>query len=83
MLSPNEYTTLTHKTHNIALRSFTRNQQKVEAILNRIKESNDNHYDTSPEDVSWGDASNVAKIAKDLEELSDFIYQEGEYAETA
>ena len=67
------------------------NKQQVSAFVDaineaqltvaRLKEHLDNMMDIAQADVTWTDVGTIDKINADLQEVSDFTFQEGEYKE--
>ena len=57
------------------------------ALLARITEAIANHDDAPVEDpdtdINWGHVGDIAETRKALQELSDRLFSEGEYAEVA
>ena len=49
--------------------------------LERLAQAMDDHLCVSPDDVGWVDVGTIQKINADLQEVVDFTFQEGEYAE--
>jgi hypothetical protein len=41
----------------------------------------DEHFPASPEEINWGHAGDLAGMAKNLREITDRAFQEGEYVE--
>jgi len=41
----------------------------------------DDHMDTNPDEISWGDVGNAGYVLEKLTELTDWCFKRGEYAE--
>ena len=63
-----------------ALDAFIEHKNNIETILNRLQGACEDHFAINPEDLNWGDTGFVADIVKDLENISDRVFKEGEYA---
>ena len=63
-----------------ALDAFIEHKNNIEKILNRLQGACDDHFGTHPEDINWSDTGFVADIVKDLENISDRVFKESEYA---
>ena len=79
-------TTRTRDTRT-ALDAYMAHHAAALALLARITEALANHDDAPFEgpdtDIKWGHASDIAETRKALQEISDRLFTEGEYAEVA
>lgn len=49
--------------------------------LARLTEWADDHGGLTPDEITWSHVGHVAQICTDLQDMIDFVFQEGEYAE--
>jgi division protein CdvB (Snf7/Vps24/ESCRT-III family) len=64
-----------------ALAAFMSRKGKIDTMLARLQTLSDEHYQASPDEIHWGHAGDLAGMAKNLREICDRAFQEGEYAE--
>lgn len=50
-------------------------------MLQRLQSLSDEHFNTHPYEVSWGDVGTLQHYAARLREIADSAFHEGEYAE--
>ena len=81
----NGATPMTHEAHRD--RRLHGHHAAALALLARITEAIANHDDAPVEDpdtdITWGHVGDIAETRKALQELSDRLFSEGEYAEVA
>jgi hypothetical protein len=58
---------------------FIEHTGRIDAILKRLQGACDDHFGNHPDHINWGDAGFIADIVKDLENISDRVFKEGEY----
>jgi folylpolyglutamate synthase/dihydropteroate synthase len=77
--------TMTAKTRNNdkALAAFMTSKAEIDTMLTRLQTLSDEHFNANPEDIRWGHAGDLADMAKNLREITDRAFQEGEYVERA
>ena len=63
-----------------ALAAFVARKAEIDAMLERLAGFADDHFGVAPEDVSWGDVTNLGYVIEKLRQASDFLFQEGECA---
>lgn len=63
-----------------ALDAFIEHKARIDAMLERLQKASADHFETSSDDVCWGDAGFLADIAGDLQQITDRVFKEGEYA---
>ncbi len=73
-------TTATHNSDN-ALTTFIARKAEIDTMLARLQALSEEHFNTNPEDINWGDVGTLADMTKNLHEICDRAFQEGEYAE--
>jgi hypothetical protein len=68
--------------HERALAAYLEHHAAAVALINRIHVAVANH-DTAPdpESIDWGTVGSMEKTRQDLQALSDWLFDEGEYAE--
>lgn len=59
---------------------FIQHTAHIDAILKRLQGACDDHFGTHPDHINWGDTGFIADIVKDLENISDRVFKEGEYS---
>ena len=47
----------------------------------RLQALSDEHFNTRPDEVSWGDAGAPQHIVARLREICDSVFREGDYAD--
>jgi hypothetical protein len=68
--------------HERALAAYLEHHAAAVALLARITEAIANHdLAPDPEAISWGTVGSMEKTRQDLQALSDWLFNEGEYAE--
>jgi len=74
---------MTTKTRNNdkALAAFLTRKAEIDTMLARLQALSDEHFHASPGEINWGHAGDLADISKNLREITDQAFQEGEYAE--
>jgi hypothetical protein len=67
--------------HERALAAYMEHHAAAVALIDRIQVAVANH-DTAPgpEAITWGDVGSMEKTRHDLQALSDWLFNEGEYA---
>lgn len=74
----------TTKTTRTAMDAYMEHHQAILALLDRIRTTIVNHDDAPGEEgPNWGDVGDAAETRRVLQELSDRLHQEGEYATVA
>lgn len=63
-----------------ALDAFMAHKGKIDTILTRLQEASEDHFDTHPDHITWGDTAFLADIGAQLEQISDRIFKEGEFS---
>lgn len=59
--------------------AYTTHIQDIRRQLARLTEWADDHGGLDPDEVTWADAAGAAQVCHDLQEIVDFVFQEGEY----
>jgi len=63
----------TPKTNEAALAAFMRGKAEVDALLARIATASADHFGTTPEQVTWGDAGSLGFVTERLKEITEFL----------
>ncbi len=63
-----------------ALDSFITKKLEIDTMLARLQELSDDHFNISPDDVTWAHVGDLEHYAGLLKELTDLVFNEGEYA---
>ncbi|MCP5353529.1 MAG: hypothetical protein H6926_10160 [Chromatiales bacterium] len=63
-----------------ALDALIGHKARIDEILSRLQEASGDHFGTNPDEIRWGDAGFLADIATSLQQISDRVFNEGEYA---
>lgn len=66
--------------NDAALNAFADNMAEITVLLARLQSAADDHLGVAPEDVRWGHVADTGLIASQLREISDRVFNEGEYA---
>lgn len=53
---------------------------QINRDLDRLKSAAEDHFDTDPEKLNWTDVAEIIRVAEALQQVSDMVFQEGEYA---
>ena len=64
-----------------ALAAFMARKAEIDAMLAYLQGLSDEHFEASPDEIHWGHVGDLADISKNLREICDRAFQEGEYAE--
>lgn len=63
-----------------ALDAFIEHKARIEAMLERLQAASADHFETNPETLNWADVGSLSDIASDLQNITDRVFKEGEYA---
>ena len=63
-----------------ALAAFMTRKVEIDDMLARLQTLSDEHFNTDPDDLNWGDVGTLAYHATKLREITDNAFGEGEYA---
>jgi hypothetical protein len=69
------------RSNDKALAAFMTRKAEIDTMLARLQGLSDEHFEASPDEVHWGYVGDLADILKNLREICDRAFQEGEYAE--
>ena len=63
-----------------ALDAFMTTKVQVDAMLERLKALSDDHFNTHPGEINWGDVGALNHYASLLRQITDSAFEEGEHA---
>ena len=63
-----------------ALYAFLAAKIEIDAMLARLKTLSDDHFDTHPDEINWGDVGTLNHYASLLRQITDSAFKEGEHA---
>ncbi|WP_426034213.1 hypothetical protein [Cypionkella sp. TWP1-2-1b2] len=63
-----------------ALNAFLAAKIEIDAMLERLKALSDDHFDTQPDDINWGDVGTLNHYSSLLRQITDSAFSEGEHA---
>ncbi len=64
-----------------ALNAFLGKKAEIDEILARLQSLSDEHFNTHPDDITWGDVGSLEHYASLLKRITDSALGEGEHAE--
>jgi len=64
-----------------ALAAFMTTKAQIDAMLERLQGLSDDHFNTQPDEINWGDVGTLNHYASLLREITNSAFNEGEYAE--
>lgn len=64
-----------------ALDAFMTTKFQIDAMLERLKALSDDHFETHPDEINWGDVGTLNHYASVLRQITDSAFKEGEHAE--
>ena len=63
-----------------ALDSFLATKARIDTMLARIQALSDDHFNTDPDAVHWGDVGTLSNYSSLLRQITDIAFNEGEHA---
>ena len=63
-----------------AIDAFMTTKFQIDAMLDRLKALSDDHFDTHPDEINWGDAGTLNHYASLLRLITDSAFSECEHA---
>lgn len=69
------------RSNDKALAAFLTRKVEIDTMLARLQTLSDEHFEANPDEIHWGHVGDLADISKNLREICDRAFQEGEYAE--
>jgi hypothetical protein len=64
-----------------ALAAFVQKKAEIDAMLTRLQALSDDHFNYSPDEVSWDHVGTLGYYAELLKRVTDSAFKEGEHAE--
>jgi hypothetical protein len=64
-----------------ALTAFVSKKPEIDAMLARLQALSDDHFNYSPDDITWDHVGTLAHYAEMLKRVTDTAFKEGECAE--
>ena len=64
-----------------ALDAFMTTKFQIDGMLARIKTLSDDHFETNPDAIHWGDVGTLNHYSSLLRQITDSAFKEGEHAE--
>jgi hypothetical protein len=68
-------------TNDKALESFLATKSRIDQMLARIQTLSNDHFDTDPDAIHWGDVGTLNHYSGLLREMTDIAFSEGECAD--
>lgn len=69
------------KQNDKALNAFIAAKADIDTTLERLKALSDDHFETNPDEINWGDVGTLNHYASLLRQITDSAFREGEHAE--
>jgi hypothetical protein len=63
-----------------ALAAFMAKKAQIDAMLVRLRDLSDDHFDVDPDTLHWGHVSDLEHYAELLKRITDAAFWEGEHA---
>ena len=63
-----------------ALEAFLATKARIDQMLARIQTLSDDHFDTDPDAIHWGDVGTLNHKSSLLRQITDSAFSEGEFA---
>jgi hypothetical protein len=64
-----------------ALTAFLGKKAEIDDMLARLQALSDDHFQTHPDAINWGDVGSLEQYAHLLKRITDSAFNEGEHAE--
>ena len=64
-----------------ALAAFIDKKAEIDEMLARLARLSDDHFETNPDEINWGDVGTLEQYAGLLKRITDSAFGEGEHAE--
>jgi hypothetical protein len=68
-------------TNDKALNAFIAAKTDIDAMLARLTALSNDHFETNPDEINWGDVGTLNHYADLLRQITDSAFKEGEHAE--
>ena len=63
-----------------ALNAFIARKAEIDTMLARLQALSDDHFETYPDEINWGDVGTLNHYASLLRRITDSAFKEGEHA---
>ena len=67
-------------TNDKALNAFLAAKREIDRMLARLQTLSDDHFNTDPDAIHWGDVGTLNHYASLLRQITDSAFHEGEHA---
>ena len=67
-------------TNQDALAAFVQKKAEIDTMLARLQTLSDDHFNYSPDEITWSHAEGLAHYAELLKRITDMAFKEGEHA---
>jgi hypothetical protein len=64
-----------------ALDAFIARKAEIDAMLARLRDLSDEHFNWNPNEIDWGHVGTLGHYAELLKRITDSAFNEGEHAE--
>ena len=64
-----------------ALDAFVAAKREIDGMLARLKTLSDDHFNTDPDAIHWGDVGTLNHYSSLLRQITDSAFHEGEHAD--
>ena len=64
-----------------ALAAFIATKAEIDMMLARLSALSDDHFETHPDKIQWGNVGDLNHYARLLRQITDSAFSEGEFAE--
>lgn len=64
-----------------ALAAFMEKKAEIDAMLARLQRLSDDHFNTHPDEINWGNVGTLEHYASLLKRITDSAFGEGEFAD--
>jgi hypothetical protein len=64
-----------------ALNAFLSKKAEIDAMLTRLAQLSEDHFNSHPDEINWGDVGTLEHHASLLKRITDSAFGEGEHAE--
>ena len=81
-LTPGDHAMTTRRTtdNTKSLDAVITTKFQIDAMLDRLKALSDDHFETHPDEINWGDVGTLNHYASLLRQITDSASKEGEHA---
>ena len=69
------------KSREQALAAFVSKKAEIDTMLTRLQALSDDHFDYSPDEITWDHVGTLGHYAELLKRITDSAFKEGEHAE--